>query len=65
MRTVEIEPKGVNVTTETVGTPTGSPVAVLPALQRIVDELPFVTSVRDAATLLQELEIMARQVEAT
>ncbi|NDD98296.1 MAG: hypothetical protein EBZ93_12550, partial [Actinobacteria bacterium] len=43
----------------------GSPVAVLPGLQRIVDELPFVTSVRDAATLLQELEIMARQVEAT
>jgi len=59
------KPKGVNVTTETVGTHTGSPVAVLPALQRIVDELPFVTSVRDAATLLQELEIMARQVEAT
>ncbi len=65
LNTVISKPKGVNVTTETVGTHTGSPVAVLPALQRIVDELPFVTSVRDAATLLQELEIMARQVEAT
>ena len=53
------------MTTEAVGTHRGSPVAVLPGLQRIVDELPFVTSVRDAATLLQELEIMARQVEAT
>ena len=65
LNTVMTKPKGVNVTTETVGTHPGSPVAVLPALQRIVDELPFVTSVRDAATLLQELEIMARQVEAT
>ena len=59
------ETKGEEVSTETVGTHMGSPVAVLPALQRIVDELPFVTSVRDAATLLQELEIMARQVEST
>lgn len=42
-----------------------SPVAALPALQRIVDEIPFVSTARDAATLLRELEIMARQVEAT
>ncbi len=62
------EPEEGFVNPETIdssGIQCGRSVSDLPALQRILDELAHVTSVRDAATFLQELEIMARQVEAT